>query len=80
VVTEWDKYNNSKPAIRKVDDDKYELIWKVHDHVLCVSELTDDEFAEMIDHLMDMMSLPRGAHRQAEIIYHFPTMNARTKG
>lgn len=74
------KYDNSNPAIRKTGDDEYELIWNVADGVLCVSVLTEDQLAELIDHLDHMMTLPPGAHKQQEIIYHFPAMNVRTTG
>ena len=71
---------NSKPAIRKMKDDRYkdgvtyELIWNVNSSVLSV--LTKEQMLELRDAIDRMISLPRSKND----IHYFPVMRYRITG
>ena len=76
------EYDNSEPAIRKVGNDEYELIWKVSDLTLCVSTLTEQQILDLIEALQRMTRLPLPAGKRSLDLYYyyFTPMRHRVTG
>lgn len=65
---------DSKAAIRKMEDDCYELIWNVNSSILSV--LTEQQILEMIEALQRISTLPSGQRD----VYYFPVMRHKVTG
>lgn len=65
---------DSKPAIRKMGDDEYELIWITSSLILSV--LTEQQMIELRDAIDNMVTLPPGQRD----VYYFPVMRHKVTG